>query len=500
MHPLSPESEQAWKSLRRHLERSSGFTLVFVSSGYPPAVDEVRHRLALDLERRGRSIEILALAEDPERWSNELSIALEENESRSQLNSVVWLALDRAPLDTLSNQTRDSVLSSLNQQRTFLEREFRCPLVLVLPKEYLPRVWEVAPDLWTIRGLVAELSAPTYSGAQPRGLSSPQPRSLEDVGDLYEMPVVTEWLRLAARAQVEPRAVSPFIVHLAVRAAAGRNAWNDAQDWAKAEVVLARARMDVEPAHDQRRDLAIALEDMGLMASAQGDESTAENAFRECLDIRRWLWANDGESLGALSELASSLHYLVRLLLLSPRSRREVEDWSLEYVEIARRLVDRSARLPASLRELANALELRALLLLEEKDPLRASSNAAEGVALRRELMQLVSDSKQSVRELCLSLSHYGEAAERLGRLEEAETTYSECVSLSRRLMSESGADEEIAELLASSLWDLGRIKKQLGDGRSAGELWAEADEISWTTGDLLESLRGLKKLNDPDE
>src|SRR5262249_31708792 len=136
---------------------------------------------------------------------------------------------------------RDAVLAALNEQRTSLERTFRRPLLIALPRSYLPRVWEVAPDLWTIRGIVADVpaSAPPAQRSSPALSSSPVRLA---VGDPEALPAVAEWRRLAARASDDPESVSPFVAHAAVAAAVENASLSVAMQIAEQGLMLARAR------------------------------------------------------------------------------------------------------------------------------------------------------------------------------------------------------------------------------------------------------------------
>jgi len=83
MRELSPEAEQAWRSLRRHLERSERFTLAFLASADPPALDEVRRRLEAALQFRASRLEILALQDAPPGWAEQLEVALVPDAGRT---------------------------------------------------------------------------------------------------------------------------------------------------------------------------------------------------------------------------------------------------------------------------------------------------------------------------------------------------------------------------------------------------------------------------------
>lgn len=152
---LPPEGEQAWKALCRHLDRSARFTLVFLISEDPSALDEVRGRLEIELQLRAARLVIIEPAGPPVHWVDPLESALAPEHALIQARSPVWLALAHHPDDPLMGLQRDTVLAALNQYRSSLEHAFQRPLLIALPQAYLPRICAVAPDLWTIRGSVA---------------------------------------------------------------------------------------------------------------------------------------------------------------------------------------------------------------------------------------------------------------------------------------------------------------------------------------------------------
>jgi hypothetical protein len=304
MRELSPQAEQAFLSLRRHLERSQRFTLAFLSSAYPPYLDEVRRRLDDALPFSASRLDVVALQEASADWVEQLERALVPDAVRIDMRSPLWLALDRAGNDPAMNRLRDGVLAALNEQRTRLERAFRRPLLISLPSAYCPRVWEVAPDLWTIRGIVADFPAP----AAPSPAAAPaRARVRMAAGEPEELLAVAEWRRVAARASADPESVSPFVAHAAIEAAVENGALSVAMQIAEQGLLLARAR-SADGSDDGQRDLAIALDDVGQVARELGRLEAAEQAFAESLALRRRLVQAVGESPTALRDLSVSLN------------------------------------------------------------------------------------------------------------------------------------------------------------------------------------------------
>lgn len=153
MQDLSPSTEQTWLSLRRHLERSDHFTLVLLISADPPALEIFYRRLEIQIPH----VQRIPLDGAAAPWVEALETALAPDETLIQGHAPVWLALDRHPIDPGTDRQRDVILAALNQHRTQLERSFRRPLLIALPPPYLSRIWEIAPDLWAIRGTVIQI-------------------------------------------------------------------------------------------------------------------------------------------------------------------------------------------------------------------------------------------------------------------------------------------------------------------------------------------------------
>jgi len=146
-------TEQPWLSLQRHLERSDRFTLVLLISADPSILETFYRHLKIQTP----CVQIIPLDETAAHWVDTLESALAPDDALIQRHVPVWLALDCHPTDPGTDRQRDVILAALNQHRTQLERSFRRPLLIALPPSYLRRIWEIAPDLWTIRGIVVQI-------------------------------------------------------------------------------------------------------------------------------------------------------------------------------------------------------------------------------------------------------------------------------------------------------------------------------------------------------
>lgn len=383
---LSPEAEQAWTSLRRHLERSERFTLVLLSSDHPPSLSEVRRRLGAALQPRASWLEVLPFeALSGVGWELSLEAALESETDSVLLRAPLWLALHLHAGDEAMDRRRDKVLAALNEQRTRLERRFLRPLLIAVPRSYLPRVWAVAPDLWTIRGMVTELPAPAdvEAFAQARGRLLGEPRSPSPSSLPHPpSPPMMEWHRLADRASVDPEAVSPFVAHVAVETALEQGVVDEAKEVAEQGLELARARAAADASLERQRDLALALHGVGKVALEQGRMADAQRAFAEGLQVRRELAE---VSPMMLRDLAMSL-LQVGHMAREQGKLADAEALFQESLEVIRRLLAEGGESPTTLRDLSMALHHMAQVERDRGCQEDAERLLAESEAVRRRI------------------------------------------------------------------------------------------------------------------
>ena len=431
MHELTPEDERAWSLLRRHLERSQQFTLVFLASAYPPALTEIRGRLEATLQSRTSRLEMVEVEEAAAQWGQRLEAALALDEERVRMRSPVWLSLEGDPEDPAMNLHRDAILASLNQQRTQLERSFRRPLLIALPRSYLPRTWKVAPDLWMIRGIVAEFPA----RARTRSLPAPSPAPVRIASSEPEsLRPVAEWRRVAARAIVEPEAVSPFVAHVAVEAALDNASFAVALQIAEQGLALARVRAAGE-VPDRQGNLAIALDDVGNAARELGRLEAAEQAFAESLAVTRRLLEAAPESRTALGDLSVALDNAGNVA--RDRGQLEVAEQAFaESLAVRRRLLDAVGESPTALRDLTVSLD-NVGNVARDREQLEAAEQAfAESLAVSRRLLEAVGERPTTLRDLSVSLKNVGNVARDRGQLEAADQAFAEREAVRQRLQA----------------------------------------------------------------
>ena len=94
-------------------------------------------------------------------WVETLETALAPDEALIQKHAPVWLALDHHPIEPGMDRQRDVILGALNQHRTPARAILRTAapdrVAPFVPLSYRSRIWEIAPDLWAIRGMVVQI-------------------------------------------------------------------------------------------------------------------------------------------------------------------------------------------------------------------------------------------------------------------------------------------------------------------------------------------------------
>ena len=136
--PLPPAlqpADEIWSELRRHLEWSAGFSLVFLF-GRPRALAHVRSRLIEALRFRSLFLQIVAPTDANTAPEDVLNAVLRPPPGVDDNGAPVWIELDRSPDDPAWNQARSRVLALLNERRYLLERDVRRPMILALPVDY----------------------------------------------------------------------------------------------------------------------------------------------------------------------------------------------------------------------------------------------------------------------------------------------------------------------------------------------------------------------------
>ena len=306
---LDAVTERVAANLLRHLEwQAEGFSLVFLFADVGPSLqmaDWLDQRLKLQGRPLRRHESNDDFTSDPEAAVDALIAQIPVICAQP---GGYWFGLQRHPGDTRWNEARRRYLARLNERRFLLERDFKRPLIPVLPSDFISDARSIAPDIWHVRALSEELRVAVLAPEFVRGLSAPHDalRPLANRG-VAALPAYDEWPRMHA-----PTAADRIYLPTAWRAcrellSAGRPA--DAAQVALVALTVARQRAATQQP-TALRDLSVSLDNVGQVARARGDWTQAEAVYRESLDLSRQLVGRLGGTPEALEDLAVSLSNL----------------------------------------------------------------------------------------------------------------------------------------------------------------------------------------------
>jgi tetratricopeptide (TPR) repeat protein len=119
-----------------------------------------------------------------------------------------------------------------------------------------------------------------------------------------------------------------------------------------------------------------------------------------------------------------------------------------------------------------------------------------ESLALRRQLVERLGGTPESLRDLSVSLDNVGGVAQAQGDWTEAESVYRESLALRRQLVERLGGTPESLRDLSVSLDNLGRVAQAQGDWTQAESVYRESlalrRQLVERLGGTPESLRDL--------
>jgi tetratricopeptide (TPR) repeat protein len=458
--PLTEPSEREWELLSNTIDFANAFWIIFLfpNDRYPANI--ILHRI--------RRIE-----QDPPLHLVELTFDQPED-LRELLPRVL-----AAPPDALlwcfamAHETpewrRAWVYYSQrwNEHREVLRRARTGGLLLVASPWVKPLMQSMAPDLWSIRTLSLDPTAPAPISAPQETL---QPLVILEPKSLPQPPVSDS--RRALALQQAQRALSqpddpPLDAFL--RLGASLQPLMDAQAWDTLLQVAQRAHAayrqhtasDPTRAYDAPFAVEVAadLNSLGIVWAELGAPEEALEAAQEAVQRYREL-AMHNPSLFS-SELAGSLFNLG--LVLSALHKKEeslsaVQEAAAMYRAVASH---RPNTFSPNLAKCLNALGSDLYALGRKEEALEAM---AEAVQLRRELARQQPDA--FALDLAMSLENLGRVFFFVGRAEEALEATREAVQLRRWLAIQR--PEVLLNGLANSLNNLGLVLSSLGKREEA--------------------------------
>jgi hypothetical protein len=316
---LDAATEAIAVHMLRHLEwQPRGFSLMFLFADVGPALslaawlDARLLLLGHPLQRIETDNRFVAA---PEAAVDALVAQLPE---LSAGEGAVWYGLHRHPADVRWNEARSRFIARINERRYLLERDMDRPLILILPVAARAEVAAMAPDLWHIRSSSHLLRADgQVQGVDPTQAVARQAQygPANAAVSAYE-----EWVRLVRTQQPDQIFLplsQPAIVALLN---AGRPA--DAAEVAQQAYAIAVSRTH-GGTPEALRDLSVSLDNVGLVARAQGDWAQAEAVYRESLDLSRQLVERLGGTPEALDDLALVLRTIAAMPGGNPQALTE---------------------------------------------------------------------------------------------------------------------------------------------------------------------------------
>lgn len=434
--------EQAWESLKIHLEWANRFWLLYVFTDDPRVVDILRSRTQAHLLAVGRQLEDLRPKSTTR--TDVLEVVEVLLEGRDD-DGVAWVDFVRhdAPGSTAWHDAWQYACMQLNQRRELLRRQWsKGGIVLATTLDRLDETPGMAPDLWTIRSLLLRVAT---------------------------LPAEREEAMVEQFDQLDPEQQPRRDIELARQA-----------------VERARRELAVRPSDVRLRNLARTLDALADSLSTLGQTELALTTTQEMVEILRKLaLSNPGTDLPTL---ATSLARLSHALSRSGRSEKALAA-AQEAVDICRQLSRTDPVLYCD--NLALSLINLGLIASSLGHSEEALTAAQEAVDLQRK--RAVEDPPMDLHRLTMSLRILADSLSRLGQLEDALMARRELVSIQRK---RGGGITLAAALndLGVTLDRLGRREEALAAVREATDIWREMADAHPDTGasGLARSLHNL--------
>ncbi|MBL8392455.1 MAG: tetratricopeptide repeat protein [Candidatus Accumulibacter sp.] len=150
-----------------------------------------------------------------------------------------------------------------------------------------------------------------------------------------------------------------------------------------------------------------------------------------------------------------------------------------ESLALRRQLVERLGGTPESLRDLSISLDNLGRVAQAQGDWTQAEAVYRESLALSRQLVERLGGTPESLRDLSVSLNNLGRVAQAQGDWTQAEAVYRESLALRRQLVERLGGTPESLRDLSVSLNNLGRVAQAQGDWTQAEAVYRESLALS---------------------
>ena len=151
--PHDAAFEREWATLRRKLRLAKGFCFIVYFVDDERLAREIKSRLRDTLTFSTSHLVEISVEEPAQLASASLAAVFEaaDIEIHRDVHAPFWLEAFRGRGDPEWDDARAELLMRLNERRSRLEAEVRCPLILLLPDGAQREAASRAPDMWHIR-------------------------------------------------------------------------------------------------------------------------------------------------------------------------------------------------------------------------------------------------------------------------------------------------------------------------------------------------------------
>ena len=244
---------------------------------------------------------------------------------------------------------------------------------------------------------------------------------------------------------------------------------------AQGRLSILRALVAQEPGRaDWRRDLAVTLGNLGRLAQAAGDGTTAQTYFEESLEIRRVLVAQEPGRADRRRELAVALGNLGRLAQAAGNSAA-AQTYFGESLEIRRVLVAQEPGRADRRRSLAVALCHLGQFAQAGNDRTAAQTYFQEDLEISRALVAQEPGRADWRRDLAVTLGNLGRLAQAAGDRPAAQTCFEESLEIARALVAQEPGRADWRQDLAVAFGNLGELTQAAGDSAAAQTYFEES-------------------------
>jgi tetratricopeptide (TPR) repeat protein len=497
---LTPPFEAAWRKFRLAIEWSDGFSLIFIFSSDIQLVTAFRERLRSVQRLRTAPLDVFR-PDSPEGLVDVVLHRIANPDAKmDRLRAPWWIELAAGPRTLEWEAARSELLARLNEQRDTVRGRTPRPLIIVLPADYGSNVRELAPDLWSIRSLVLELTSDTRVAV---ALLSSTPMEPGDVrsgrGAADADPLVKEWRRLQRVGAVGKAGEQREVIAAGSSAAVSALRVGDytaATEIASTVLELARRRAHEEgDSSEALLDLAEILSIQGDVAFDSGEFRVAEEAFQVSLALAQQIVEQVGETPENLRQLSRSFNN-VGYVMERRGEFSAAEEAFRQALTLCQRIVEQLGETPEGMRDLSVSFN-NVGRVAEWRGELAAAEAAfQESLALAQRIVKQVGETPEGLRDLSISFNNVGRVAERQGELAAAEEAVREALALRQRIVEQIGETPEGLRDLSVSFDNVGRVAQRRGELAAAEEAFRDsltlAQRIVKQVGETPEGLRDL--------